>query len=309
MKKVILIFLLFFITIYGDEFSPEKEILNYRVDNKMFIHNNTPKLITRTFIQDNEKYGLAINLQTYETEIINLKNINFHNSFETNFYKLLIKFTKFSGIANSGMTKSVIKNDENVYLTIDMCPSSKKGFEKEFFEKLIKNNENPVEVAIAISGKWIEKHQDEFLWFLEQQKNRNLNITWINHTYNHRYKKSKKIDENFLLLKGTNLDEEVLKLEKTLLKQNQIPSIFIRFPGLIADEKILNEMREKYSLLPIGSDTWIAKGEKIVNGSIILIHGNLNEHKGIVMLNRYLEKRRYKFGNLVKMLEIYRKGK
>jgi hypothetical protein len=306
----IFIFILLFLNLYCNEFDSKKEILNYKVDNKTFIYNNNLKLITRIFTQDNERFGLTIDLQTYETEIVNLKNLDFNNSFkftETDFYQLLKIFNKFSGIANSGMTKSIIKNDTNVYLTIDMCPSSKKGFEKEFFEKLIKNNKNPVEVAIAISGKWIEKHQDGFFWLLEQQKNRKLNITWINHTYNHRYKKSKKIYENFLLLKGTNLDEEILKLEKTLLKHNQIPSIFIRFPGLIADEKILNEMREKYSLLPIGSDTWIAKGEKIVNGSIILIHGNLNEHKGIVMLNIYLEKRRYKFGNLVKMLEIYRK--
>ena len=37
-------------------------------------------------------------------------------------------------------------------------------------------------------------------------------------------------------------------------------------------------------LITIGSNTWIAKGQKIKEDSIVLAHGNKNEPKGVDML-------------------------
>jgi len=34
-------------------------------------------------------------------------------------------------------------------------------------------------------------------------------------------------------------------------------------------------------LIPVGSDAWLAKGEAAKAGSMILVHGNSNEHAGI----------------------------
>jgi len=39
-----------------------------------------------------------------------------------------------------------------------------------------------------------------------------------------------------------------------LLENNQIPSIFARFPGLVSNKKIRADMIEKYGLIFLGSD-------------------------------------------------------
>ena len=36
-----------------------------------------------------------------------------------------------------------------------------------------------------------------------------------------------------------------------------------------------------FGLIPIGSDAWLAKGQKAMPGSIVLIHGNGNEPIGV----------------------------
>jgi hypothetical protein len=43
----------------------------------------------------------------------------------------------------------------------------------------------------------------------------------------------------------------------------------------------LLEKIEHYGLIPVGSDAWLAKGQKANNGSIVLIHGNGNEEIGV----------------------------
>ena len=65
-----------------------------------------------------------------------------------------------------------------------------------------------------------------------------------------------------------------------LLENGLIPSPFFRFPGLVADGGLLEKLRQ-LSLIPIGSDAWLAKGENPANGSFILVHGNGNEPQGV----------------------------
>jgi hypothetical protein len=45
----------------------------------------------------------------------------------------------------------------------------------------------------------------------------------------------------------------------------------------------------EYGLIPIGSDAWLAKGQPIHSGSIVLIHGNGNEPIGIKDFIRLLQ--------------------
>lgn len=59
-----------------------------------------------------------------------------------------------------------------------MCPSSK-SFEKEFFNILLELSiklNKPIPIAICVSGLWINKHQEEFLWLIKQQENGYLQI-------------------------------------------------------------------------------------------------------------------------------------
>ncbi|ASV33309.1 hypothetical protein GWK90_09385 [Candidatus Hamiltonella defensa] len=76
--------------------------------------------------------------------------------------------------------------------------------------------------------------------------------------------------------------------EKLLLEKNELPSVFFRFPGLVSDEKTVKKVNQ-FGLIPVGSDAWLAKGEKAKPGSIILIHGNGNEPKGIEIASKLIK--------------------
>jgi hypothetical protein len=100
---------------------------------------------------------------------------------------------------------------------------------------------------------------------------------------------------------NTDVAREILELEKTLLEKGITPSVFFRFPGLIADETLMKALRDVYFLIPLGADAWIAKHEEVREGSFILIHGNKNEPEGIVRLEQMLPKllKRYTFKPIV----------
>ena len=57
--------------------------------------------------------------------------------------------------------------------------------------------------------------------------------------------------------------------------------------------KSLVKQIKHYGLIPLGTDAWIADLQKrhqnITPGSIILVHGNSNEHLGIILLMSVLE--------------------
>ena len=48
---------------------------------------------------------------------------------------------------------------------------------------------------------------------------------------------------------------------------------------MISNEKIYNKLLD-YGLIPIGSDSWISKGQYPKSGSIVLVHTNGNNKKG-----------------------------
>jgi hypothetical protein len=81
-----------------------------------------------------------------------------------------------------------------------------------------------------------------------------------------------------------NLDTEILLTEQYLLEHNQTPSVFFRFPGLVSNTMLLNQLK-KFGLIPLSADAWLAKDEPITPGGIVLVHGNGNEHSGITLVN------------------------
>lgn len=201
---------------------------------------------------------------------------------------------------NNGMTHSRRKHKENeVFLTVDLCPS-KKPFEEGFFRKLVEISESanaPFPVAICITEFWRTLHQEEFEWLLEQQ-NRTLQITWVNHSATHVYyhdlSSPEMLDQNFLLDSRTNLAYEFFEIEKSLIERNQTPSVFFRAPGLVTNEKIIDAL-DKLGLILLGADAWLAKGEEPCSGSIILVHGNSNEPAGISKMMTFLESNSFDF--------------
>ncbi|MCM0080091.1 polysaccharide deacetylase [Geomonas sp. Red32] len=185
-------------------------------------------------------------------------------------------------LQNDGARRADRPSD-GAYLTVDLCPSHR-PFEKDIFdaaEALSKGR--PAPVALMISGLWLEKHPDEIAYLKREITARRLAVTWVNHSYHHTYEPKAPLAENFVLTPGTDFLHEVIDLEQRLLAAGLVPSPFFRYPGLVSDAATMKTLRE-LSLVPVGSDAWLAKGESPTRGSFILVHGNGNEPKGVKLL-------------------------
>jgi hypothetical protein len=184
-------------------------------------------------------------------------------------------------LQDAGITH-VYPAKKGIDLTADLCPS-KRPLDREFFTTLISRfepEEKPVPIGVAVTGNWMWEHADDLAWLVGLQKKGDLNITWINHSYNHRTIKGAGIAENFLLEKGTDLNFEVLNTERKMIENGMTPSVFFRFPGLVSDSLIFVKI-VSFGLIPLGSDAWLAKNQLPADGSIVLVHANGNEPYGI----------------------------
>ncbi|MEZ0541816.1 polysaccharide deacetylase family protein [Fibrella arboris] len=167
-------------------------------------------------------------------------------------------------------------------LTVDLCPSTK-PLTRSVFDALIQAfepSEKPIPVTITITGLWMASHQADLTYLKTLVARGDLAITWVNHSYHHRFDPRRPLPVNFLLEPNTNIRDEVLLNEQAMLKNGLTPSAFFRFPGLISDKLVFDEVLS-FGLLPIGSDAWLAKKQTPRPGSLVLIHANGNEPLGI----------------------------
>ncbi len=255
----------------------------YRDSNKRL------KIAIRSLKEDGRARFVSVDPETFTTEVVDDRaiastDVKIKEWKGTRFVEALYRYTEPSeGIENQGMRSGEDRTD-GLFLTIDLCPSTK-GFDRNAFEATEALG-TPAPIAIAVSGLWIEGHRGEFDWIRKEEAEGRLAITWMNHSYSHPYDKSKELKENFLLTQGVDFEDEVLRNEKLLLENGITPSVFFRFPGLIADAGLLEKLR-KLSLIPIGADAWLAKNEAPKSGSFILVHGNGNEEGGIERLLKF----------------------
>ncbi len=301
--KLIFFISLFTLSIFAQDIKNLKHIKEYQVLNQTINYKDKYYTVLRSFKVENKNFYLIIDNNSLKTSII--KKEKLFNAFKINtskrsrYLNLLEKYTKAPyPLQNYGLKHIFSKK---IYLTIDMCPSSKIGYEDKFFKDLLVY-EKTVPLTIFISGKWIKKHEENFLELIKMQQNGLLDITWGNHTFNHPYKPKEKPENNFLLTPNTNIEDEILQTEQLLLSYGIIPSILFRFPGLISDEKSVKIIK-KLGLIPVGSDSWLAKGEKLKQGSIVLIHGNKNEHRGIDLINLSLKTLNFSIGSIEKEMQ------
>jgi hypothetical protein len=184
-------------------------------------------------------------------------------------------------LQDAGFTR--FGSDQNgIDLTIDLCPS-KLPLDRVVFNDLIKEIgkvEKPVPVAVCITGRWLQTHPGDLKWLDSLNRAKELSIVWVNHSYNHYTYENVPLNKNFMLASGTDIDAEVLYNELALLEKNIVPSVFFRFPGLVSDRDVYDRILS-LGLIPVGSDAWLAKGQKPGNGSIVLIHANGNEPVGV----------------------------
>ncbi|WP_316823534.1 polysaccharide deacetylase [Pedobacter gandavensis] len=269
----------------------QKEIQQYKSYFAIGKYNGKSILVLRQFEENSMPSYLIVNPQTLETQIINskmaaVKAITFQQ------FELYLKNTPYFNAIQSATQQSLSLQDagithgfpkeKGITLTIDLCPSHK-PLDRNIFSSLItafQKSELPVPVALSITGKFMLNHSADISWLQGLEKSGDLDITWINHTYHHHYSPGAPLNVNFLMEPGTDINFEILGLEQTMIERGLLPSVFFRFPGLVSDQKLVEEVTS-YGLIPIGSDAWLAKGQQSHAGSLVLIHGNGNEPIGV----------------------------
>lgn len=265
---------------------------NYQVFFGYLSAKGRDYIVIRDFYQYSKHFFVAVDPVALTTEVfrdsavlfIPLSQDQLHEHFKTTPYVKALTDALHHGkpLHNAGITH-LNTLQAGAVLTVDLCPS-KHDLDKDFFNVLIDEcglNNQPVPVAISISGLWLKKHSDDFEWLVDKQRAGALAITLINHSYYHRVDDTLPASQNFLLLKGTNIANEILLTEQLMLKKGISPSPFFRFPGLVSSLELVKSLLS-FGLIPIGADAWLAKNQKPVPGSIILLHANGNERFGLM---------------------------
>jgi|SRR6185437_2815435 len=266
-------------------------IKNYTIYYASAKRASTDWLALRRFENDGKTYLLLVDPDELETKVdeASLYTLNpmtiakarlyyYKSSYET----ALRKAEQDSkSIQNAGIQSGMPK-ETGITLTADLCPS-RQPLDRRIFTSIFeefKKVEQPVPVALSITGIWMRDHQKDLQWLKQLNIKGEIAITWINHSYNHRVNMKLPLKENFLLEPGTDINFEVLGTEQAMLNNGLLPSVFFRFPGLVSDQQLIYKITA-FGLIPIGSDAWLAKGQQARPGSIVLIHGNGNEPTGV----------------------------
>ncbi len=285
------------------------EISGLTVFQREFSYQENSYFILRKFYQNNMEKYLVLQDKSYKIFVLSASDIQdisaYGELYENSEYKKhqdMIYNHKpniNSSLQNNGITH--LEWWEEVFLTADFCPSWKNGFEKEILEKFIKQGHK--NIWIAITSTWIEGHSDDYTWLRDKNNSWELNILWINHTKTHNYEYGVDFSKNFILTPWLKLRDEILDVEKKLLEKWQIPSIFLRYPGLVSDNETRKKTIYDYGLLPLWANAWLAKWEHPQAWSIILIHGNKNEHYGVELMKKILDENNFQYWDIKNILK------
>ncbi len=274
-------------------------ITDYRVTVQwVHVSSGSRFVAVRRFVRGRTTYFLLVNPQTFESSVARGSAVSldgpatFDDLRETAFGPALVRYTAPPyHLRNYGAIHATHSVD-GMYLTVDLCPTAK-PLDRTLFEQMREEGappSTPLPVAVAITGQWMEHHPQDLTWLKEQVRDNHLAITWVNHSYDHPYTPNTPADNNFLLSPGVDFQAQVLRTEVALLERGLVPSPFFRFPGLVSNGEMVEQLRA-LSLIPIGSDAWLAKGQRAREGSFILVHGNGNEPLGVSRFLRLWHRR------------------
>lgn len=279
--------------------SAQEVIKDYKQYFAIGNYQNKTILVLRKFEASDKIQYLAVDPQTLGTQIIPAAQIAV-KPVSSQEMSISLKNTPYLKAIEAARTQAIPLQDagiihgfpkeKGITLTIDLCPSHK-ALDRVIFSSLItefQKIEKPVPVALSITGRFMLSHAADINWLKSLVKSGDISITWVNHTYNHRFNPKAPLTTNFLLEPGTDLSFEILGTELAMLQQGLLPSVFFRFPGLISDQQLVDQLLS-YGIIPVGSDAWLAKGQQAQAGSIVLIHGNGNEPVGVKDFIRLLQ--------------------
>jgi len=256
-----------------------------------FRNQDKPFFVLRRFVQNVRTMYLVLDPESLDVSIVPERKLILRpdslkgllKTFPSSTYsKAWLKAKTYSQPLQDAGISHAIPDRHGIVLTIDLCPSLKPLDRILFLDILqqMSDLQKPVPLAISVSGHWMLKHQKDLVWLIKLDKRNKIAITWINHSFNHYFNKNLPLYLNFMLMKGTNVNQEILLNEKTMIEHNLVPSIFFRFPGLVSGPRVFEKVMN-FGLIPVGSDAWLAKGENADDGNIVLVHANGNEPYGI----------------------------
>lgn len=248
------------------------------------------RLATRRMTVDGEALLLTVDPQSLETRLeraacLRCAETASEDEGETRFFRALRAAPEASrppALVNAGLIHGV---GTGVYITGDLCPTAR-PLDRSFIEEIIAHAPG-APLTLAISGGWLAHHAADFEWLRQKSESGAVRITWANHSYSHPYVAGLADRQNYLLRPGVDLEREVFETEKLLLANGETPSVFFRFPGLVASFALLDKLRE-LRLIPLGADSWLAIGPAPRDGSIVLVHPNGNEPRGLKLFSEYL---------------------
>jgi hypothetical protein len=180
-----------------------------------------------------------------------------------------------SWLDNAGLTRG---RGDGAFLTGDLCPSHR-PLDRSFLASLEQKGQ-ATPIALSVSGRWIEQHPQDFFWLRREKAEGRLAIAFVNHSFHHPYRPGIADSRNFLLVDGVDMRTEIVDVEKLLIANGEVPSVFFRFPGLISDRALMEDLREA-SLIPLGAEAWLALTGAATPGGVILVHPNGNEPFGL----------------------------
>jgi len=179
-------------------------------------------------------------------------------------------------------------------VTVDFCWSMRR-FENPLFESLRHRkpgSQETVRPVFFISGRWLAQHPEEMHNLIVLGQEPGMAVTWGLHSWIHPK------DGGFMNdLSPEEVRKDTLRLEEALLRWGIVPTVFYRFPGLVHDEERLRTILEM-GLFSIDCESWLAMrvnneegpfAQPVQDGSIILVHGNGNEPKGIAAFRNWLQ--------------------
>lgn len=182
---------------------------------------------------------------------------------------------------------------QGVFLTGDLCPS-RRPLDRGFVDRLAREGaaaKAKTPLALAVSGQWIATHPADFAWLQEKTRAGALEVIWVNHSYHHPYASDRPDRATYLLTPGIDAEAEILNVERLLIALGATPSAFFRFPGLVANETLI-ELVRRLHLIALGADSWLVLGPAPRDGSIVLVHPNGNEPAGLRLFYHLLEQGR-----------------
>lgn len=303
MKAINLFFLVLALTFSNTLFGQLSTITRYKaIDGYAVSPKGDTTIILRSFGENREGKLLVLNPYSLRTSVVSQSSVKITKVKRSRLLKQFANTPYFKTLKVAEYTSEKVKNagvrrfqriTGGVDLTIDLCPSML-PLDREFFVEMVKSLsvvQKPVPMAISVTGTWMKGHSSDFAWLLERVRSGEIDITWINHSYSHHVDKDLPLTENFLLEKGTDIEKEILRTEITMLERGVIPSPFFRFPGLVSDKEVFDKVLS-YGLIPIGTDSWIAKKQYPKLGSIVLVHANGNEPLGLKRFQKLLDTQR-----------------